>query len=201
VCSGSRAYYGKSKADALRKSVDASDYLAAMKESGDVDYAAAVVLFLDVSEPENGSRIARIAVAKSRHGETGFAGARFYGATGRWESDTMAAIAMMPDARDERRREIAEKESDARVLEMVREHGPCVWRDIRPLCGTGAEADRAKSRLILSGALEEFQDSGLDAIGRTYKRKVLQIPGHRAPEPKPLGDVGSHIKSMLGGAR
>lgn len=88
VSSVSRTYYGVAKADSMRKADDPAVYLAAAKESGDVDYAAAVVMFLDVLQREQGAdhRVARIAIAKSRHGETGFVGARFYGATGRWTS-------------------------------------------------------------------------------------------------------------------
>lgn len=86
VSSVSRTYYGFKRADTMRQAGDPTAYLAAAKESGDVDYAAAVVIFLDVLQREHDAdyRVARIGVAKSRHGETGFVGARFYGATGRW---------------------------------------------------------------------------------------------------------------------
>lgn len=86
ISSVSRSYYGMKRASELRQAEDATAYLAAAKESGDVDYAAAAVVFLDVVGAEQGAgfRCARLAVAKSRHGETGFVGARFAGATGAW---------------------------------------------------------------------------------------------------------------------
>ncbi len=88
VCSVSRAYYGAAKAEALRQSEDARVYLATAKESGDVDYAAATVLFLDVAgEASDGQRPCRAAVAKCRHGRAGFAGMRFDGRLGAWKAD------------------------------------------------------------------------------------------------------------------
>lgn len=88
VCSVSRAYYGAAKAEALRQSEDARVYLATAKESGDVDYAAATVVFLDVApEAQDGQRPCRAAVAKCRHGRAGFAGMRFDGRLGAWRAD------------------------------------------------------------------------------------------------------------------
>lgn len=123
ISSVSRSYYGKSKADALRASDDATGYLAAAKESGDVDYAAAVVLFLDV-EPasESKHRLARIAVAKSRLGRSGFAGARFFGATGRWEPDVTATVALAPEGRQQSKDTKLENEIRTKIMSVLREH-------------------------------------------------------------------------------
>ncbi len=114
ISSVSRAYYGIKRAQEMREADDPSVYLAAAKESGDVDYAAAVVMFLDVAaaEPGAGYRCARIAVAKSRHGETGFVGARFHGASGQWQA--------APDEVKESagRREAAAKASEKDHLDL-----------------------------------------------------------------------------------
>lgn len=85
VSSIARTFYTAKKAAEFRAADDPTVYLAAAKESGDVDYAAARVLFLDAeddrSKPE---RAVRIAVAKSRDGGVGFAGARVVQESGRF---------------------------------------------------------------------------------------------------------------------
>jgi archaellum biogenesis ATPase FlaH len=94
VLSVSRQYYGLAR-DTTKNIDDATTFLAAAKESGDVDYDCAVVLFLDVDHSESsGPSAARIAVAKCRHGETGFVGARFDGITGRWTESAEALEAI-----------------------------------------------------------------------------------------------------------
>lgn len=103
VSSVARSYYSPKRAAELRAMNDPTVYLAAAKESGDVDYASAVVLFLDVEEDDGENkpvRAARIAVAKSRHGRTGFAGARFSGLNGRWTADDAAVPEMGRPAKD-----------------------------------------------------------------------------------------------------
>jgi DnaB-like helicase C terminal domain len=103
ISSVARTYYSPAVAAKLREVDDPTVYLAAAKQSGDVDYAAAVVMFLDAdddrSKPE---RTVRIAIAKSRHGETGFAGARFAGASGRWLDDASSVAAMSKSGRTEK---------------------------------------------------------------------------------------------------
>jgi hypothetical protein len=120
ISSVSRTYYGVNRAAEMREANDPTVYLAAAKESGDVDYAAAVVLFLDVvgAEPGAGYRCARIAVAKSRHGETGFVGAQFAGATGRWSA---AADQVVESAakREKAKREAEQDQCDLSMLAAV----------------------------------------------------------------------------------
>lgn len=84
ISSVSRSGYGTSL-EAIREQNDPLAYLALAKESGSIEYAAASVLFVDV-EPEEMSdfRIGRIAIAKSRHGKSGFVGVRFAPAIGEY---------------------------------------------------------------------------------------------------------------------
>lgn len=96
VSSVARTFYSPKRAEELRAADDASIYLAAAKESGDVDYAAARVLFLDAEDDrEKKERDVRIAVAKSRDGRVGFAGARVESACGRftYAPDVLEAMA------------------------------------------------------------------------------------------------------------
>lgn len=87
VSSVARTWYTASKEASMREANDPRAYLAAAKESGGVDYAAASIYFLDVNLAEDGADYspARVVAAKVRRGQPGFVGARFYGARGGWE--------------------------------------------------------------------------------------------------------------------
>lgn len=159
VCSVSRSYYGKAKSEGARGSDDATAYLAAMKESGDVDYAAATVLFLDVEPPVDGVRLARIAVAKARHGEIGFAGARFHGATGRWEADGAAAVALAPAERAKSRQASEGASVEKAVLAFVksRPHGTVNSSSLRSNVEPhSVKVDHAAQRLVDAGVLDKI---------------------------------------------
>ncbi|MBX3159612.1 MAG: bifunctional DNA primase/polymerase [Deltaproteobacteria bacterium] len=179
VSSVSRAYYGTARQEALRNSDDASVYLAAAKESGDVDYAAAVVLFLDVMvrEGEADFRAARIAVAKSRHGRTGFVGARFYGATGRWEEHGLALAAMAPAARAERRNDAKLADAKDRVFRAIQKKADS-WRSVRDRTGLqNAIATEARTALEDEKRIEKVEQLYTDKLRRSQKREVWRATG------------------------
>jgi hypothetical protein len=78
-----RNFYGN---DNYRASEYADIYLNAAKESGDIDFDAAFIFYLDVDRDRDaaGLRLSRLAVAKARGGMTGFVGLKFEGRTGKW---------------------------------------------------------------------------------------------------------------------
>jgi replicative DNA helicase len=81
LSSVSRDWYGRGS----EKPENPIGFLAAGKESGDAEFAADVVLYLDVDEADaRGSADGRIVVAKNRGGERGFVGVRYDGAVGRF---------------------------------------------------------------------------------------------------------------------
>jgi hypothetical protein len=86
VSSIGREGYGVA-ANAMRENPDPRIWLRFAKESGDIDYAASVVWFLDVLQEvgDDNKRVGRIAIAKCRGGQEGFAGVKFSGASGRFE--------------------------------------------------------------------------------------------------------------------
>jgi KaiC/GvpD/RAD55 family RecA-like ATPase len=181
VSSVSRAYYGATKAQSMREAEDATVYLAAAKESGDVDYAAAVVIFLDVLPRDEGTdhRMVRIAIAKSRHGTTGIVGARFFGATGRWEPAPDALAVMSIDARTDRRAELRETSDETQLLVAIQKHPDIAWRDLRVLVGLKGErslqrADHARARLLAGKTIEEVPVEFSDRLHRTQRRTVLR---------------------------
>lgn len=214
VSSVSRAYYGAAKAAAMRDSDDARIYLAAAKESGDVDFAAATVLFLDVGPPgDAGERDARIAVAKCRHGRTGFVGAVFDGATGRWRADESAIGRLTGGVDGGKRAQERDSEDDARVLERASRFAlagaPQVKSALREACGMKAQrADAAVSRLLASGKLELRDHVRVDAYHRAQRARVLvpadvSVPGHPvvAPATAPAEAPDPAISAWTGTAR
>jgi hypothetical protein len=72
----------------------ATDYLGAAKETGDIDYDAAALLFLDVDAAEDGAAApARLHVPKHRFGPSGFTiGLRFDGKVGMFAPDDSASL-------------------------------------------------------------------------------------------------------------
>lgn len=146
VSSVARTYYSPRKAAEMREADDPTVYLAAAKESGDVDYASAVVLFLDVEEAGDGpDRAARIAIAKSRHGQVGFAGARFAGASGRWTSAPDSVGALSAPGRASMATSDREASDDLAVLRKIEKlHADgkrdlCTKSQLRTTCGIAAE--------------------------------------------------------------
>lgn len=120
VSSVSRTFYGPKKAAEMRQADDPTVYLAAAKESGDVDYAAARVLFLDVeADKDQPERDARIAVAKSRDGRAGFAGARFAGESGRWLPSPGSLEVFSTAGRAEEASSDVHQDDDAFMLKRV----------------------------------------------------------------------------------
>lgn len=202
VSSVSRQAYGAA-AMATRALDDPTAYLPLAKESGDVDYAAATIVFLDVADHDpkapspDGWRPGRIAVAKSRHGETGFAGVRFHGATGQWEAFSQGVEALSADARAAHDQNRKGSELEERIIATVRE------LSCYPPAQTGASALLSRSdlvakvggkvtqtraaldKLIREGGLHEYSEThyeGARAVVRTIVGLSPNSSGPRAPE-------------------
>ncbi len=156
VCSVSRTYYGEKKQQQLRESPDPRVYLAAAKESGDVDYAAAVVVFIDLGiAPEKGMpRPGRLAVAKARHGDPAYCGARFHGASGRWVADASA----LQDLAAEKQQQGA---GVLRVEELVGPIVATITRAGRPLSKNDLEKELKGNAERLRAAIDYAADERL----------------------------------------
>lgn len=186
VSSVGRAYYSPRRAAELRELDEPTAYLAAAKESGDVDYASAVVLFLDVEDDqEKSERAVRIAVAKSRHGRPGFAGARFAGASGRYRADATAASSMSEEGREDGSIDDKLLEEEDKVVEAVKrmhargERDLATLTQLRTRCGFTAGRvkpafDRAvhNRRLLLVTIEREEGDPP-----KKQKRQIYDLPG------------------------
>ncbi len=197
VCSVSRSYYGAAKQAQMRASTDPRVYLAAAKESGDVDYAAASVIFLDVDVAEEGSasRPARLAVAKARHGQPAFVGAKFYGASGRWAADADALTKLSPEGQGERDLE----EYATRVTETLANRGPSSGNAL-------VKATRGRDKAILDAAKWMVGEGKavlvvIDPVtGRRLKDPLYALPD-QVPRPPPGSGPDPALASYVREAR
>lgn len=191
VSSVSRSYYGIAKAEQMRKHDDPKVYLAAAKESGNVDYAAASIVFLDVGlepkEPGNPGRPARLCLAKCRHGRPGFAGARFFGASGRWLADENALEEVLNQSQgnSKAREDDVKRDAVAITKEVSEQKEPVTCTHASEQLGRklGWGKPRAKAavdRAVMDGLLEAKEISRIEGHKRV-KRTCLFVPGSAPP--------------------
>jgi len=182
VSSVSRTFYGPKKAAEMRQADDPTVYLAAAKESGDVDYAAARVLFLDVETDRNQpERDARIAVAKSRDGRAGFAGARFAGECGRWLTSPGSLEVFSGPGQAEETSSDTQQGDDTFMLKRLKREwttgkGELCTRSYLRAGNKGVGVPRATAaidRLVLSGLARESVVARVEN-GKQRERSVLE---------------------------
>lgn len=161
VSSVARTWYTSAVIEKLHKDGDARAYLTAAKESGDLDYIANAMLFLDVWEHDVDVARARIAVAKSRRGRPGFVGARFHGAIGSWEyaPEVMGELEAARGSGGELGGGGKDDADDAKVLGVVGHFAATgqafTKNQLRDMCSPLSKhrADAAILRLLSSGRL------------------------------------------------
>jgi KaiC/GvpD/RAD55 family RecA-like ATPase len=172
ISSVARLYYGPGARKTMDAEQDPRAWLAAAKESGDIEYAAAVFVYLDTSSSvgPTGEMYARLIVAKSRRGQPGFVGIRFHGPTGRFIESAAAIEAMSPA------RKAAEDED--RVLATLRQIGRGVAKDdLRTRCGIGAAvADKAILRVLEDGRVVIRKTQRMNASGAKRQVALLALP-------------------------
>jgi hypothetical protein len=157
--------------------------LTAAKESGDLDFLANAMIFLDVWESDVDVARARIAVAKSRRGRPGFVGARFHGALGRWEY-APEVMGELEAARGEVGGLGREAEDDAMVLGLVTSFAATdqafSMTQLRDVCKplSKQRATDAIKRLLSSGRLVHGSGAFVDVNGQFRQRARDRIyPG------------------------
>lgn len=181
VFSTSRGYYGGGRLEQLRAMDDPTVYLSAAKESGDIEFDCATILFLDVDQLVEGpAKPARAVVARCRMGSIGAAGYRARLDVGAWEPDPLAASEMSKDRKAEGKAEATEDEIRARILAEIRER-PIVKEALAALIGGGAAGFRkAFARLERDEIIAAHDEQYLDGAGRARRRTVWVVNEVRA---------------------
>lgn len=117
-----------------------TDFVGAAKESGDVDFDAAGLLFLDCApSPQDGYAPAKLHLSKSRFSATGTVGLRFDAAVGLFRPDGEAAFS----------------EKDRDIIHAVREGAATKTAVYEAIGGRKGDLFERITRLIKSGALLE----------------------------------------------
>lgn len=160
-----RDVYSTKQQEQFRMSDDPRVYLGAAKESGDIEYDCATILFLDVdgevtvegfdtsaAHAPIKSRRARVAVSRCRIGDEGFVGMKFYVASGQWVSDAGAVESMKPAAKLESKQEDQTAADDEALIMALARHPMLAWAELRDVAILGMNAwkrcDAAKARLL-----------------------------------------------------
>ncbi len=209
VSSVSRSGYG-SGGEQLRMKDDPTIYLSLAKESGDIEYAAATIMFLDVLDQSMGEgwRPGRIAVAKSRHGETGFSGVKFRGATGEWEEfeDGVKELSAerILQVKESNQAESDEKKILAKVEELAKQG---LYKDKSGLqADVGGKTQRifeVIKRLVSVGLLCEVNHQIVDPLGNKETKKVLMLAedARRAARGLPIAEEKVSVLEIIGPIR
>jgi replicative DNA helicase len=171
-----RQNYKIKKADEDGDGEDARDYIAAAKESGDIEYACAVFGYLEPGRTTDadGESPARLAVAKCRGGLHGFVGLRFHGPSGLWWDDSAALEAMGVAARM--------AELDEKVLAALAKLPAPMKREafVESVGGRKGEVRASLDRLVLKGQVVESEGPMSAGGGRRPRMVSLtDAPGHQ----------------------
>jgi len=205
VSSVARQFYDRKKNE-FRETDDPTVYLAAAKESGDVDYAAARVMFLDAEDDRTSDeRAVRIAVAKSRDAEVGFAGARVVSATGRFLAAPDAVRALSSPGRATAAASTKLDDADEAVLASVTKAWSkgqgelCTKTNLREGCGIGSpRVGPALDRLVHLRKLEiaEVERTEGTKVKRRQVYRPVGLPVPSAPQaPAQLEIGGDHAQA------
>jgi replicative DNA helicase len=175
VSSTSRAWYGPHP-----EITYAEGFLGAGKECGDLEFDAAVVLYFDIL-PEiakDGSRLARIAVAKCRHATTGFIGVKFYGGRGGlWLEHPDSLQEFTTERKVEKQRDKTAVDDETAVLRRIASHGADPRGVLQHGCGIpSTRAGNAIKRLLESGKLEARRETRVDNLHKSKSVDVVGLP-------------------------
>lgn len=155
-----RTTYGNKKGEeAMRAAGDPTAYLSAAKESGDIEYDCATLMYLDVDKlAEGATKPARIAVTRVRVGEVGFVGVRAKLDTGTFWEDGGALKDFA--AEDRALRVEADQLTRAReaVLLAVDKCQNQPWRNLQAYAASQPQVqrkyvDKARDQLLSDGAI------------------------------------------------
>ena len=155
------SYSNKKGEEQMRAANDPTAYLGAAKESGDIEFDCATLMYLDVDKLcEGATKPARIAVARVRYGNIGFVGVRARLDIGSFKDDPSALAEFASEERAAKRDEKDMDFARQKLLEAVAEMPNRPWRDIQAKVAAirgiqRTQVDRARDALIGEGVLEK----------------------------------------------
>jgi RecA/RadA recombinase len=172
-----QSYSNKKSEEQMRAANDPTAYLGAAKESGDIEFDCATLMYLDVDKLAEGpNKPARIAVARCRVGDIGFVGVRAKLDIGKFCGDPTALAEFASEARASMRDEASMEAACALLLTALAEMPGRPWRDVQARVSSNKGVkrtlvDRARDKLIADKVIEKrtFYDENHKAIrGDTF---------------------------------
>lgn len=179
------SYSGKT-GEQLKATDDPTAFLGAAKESGDIEFDCATLMFLDVDKLHEGARKpARIAVSRSRIGDIGFAGLRARLDIGKFEPDPSALLEMSAKAREAKRDEAGLERYCQKLLATLPLMPNRPWGEVQKACGGNwADIQKARDKLLENGAIVARKVEGYDENKRPLKGTTYVIvKGGNADSP------------------
>lgn len=179
VFSTGREFYREDRLQKLRELNDPTAYLAAAKESGDIEFDCATVIFLDLDRTHEGQpKPARIPIARCRVGDIGFAGARARLDHGVWWGDEKAADEMSPDNMESRNKGSGHQKDQVKLYNAVAQFTGRPFREICMNAGlSDAKGKLARAALIEQGKVEFVRETSYDNMHRGKTVETLKIKG------------------------
>ena len=183
VFSSRRDFYGGDKVEKMREGDDPTAYLVAAKESGDIEFDCASLLYLDVDKNFEGQpKPGRIAIARCRVGDVGFVGVRAALDVGRWVQDASATAEFnRPDPKSEDRRASSMERDALRIVELIERMPGRGWREIKMASNMGRKADVALARLVEMNKVEVVREVFYDTMQRRQTREIFRMIRNTAP--------------------
>jgi Bifunctional DNA primase/polymerase, N-terminal/DnaB-like helicase C terminal domain/Primase C terminal 1 (PriCT-1) len=169
-----RDKYQIAAVEKMRQAGDPRAYLGAAKESGDIEFDCAVLMYLDMDMMHKGSpKPGQIALARCRYGDEGFVGLRARLEHGSFVEDPSALAEFASEVRFAKRE--GEEISIAReaLIGAVRAMPGRPWRDVQakvsatPGVKRRGIADLARDQLVDEGVIGK-----LDGYDPNTKRKI-----------------------------
>lgn len=154
-----RTMYNSDAVEKMRAKQDPTAYLGAAKESGDIEFDCATIVYLDVDKLHEGAtKPAQLAVARCRQGDVGFVGLRARLDIGEFTEDPGAVAEFGGEAR-KARKEIETMDTCCKaVFEAIQALPNHPWREVQAKAGVlarvrGTPIDLARDRLISDGVI------------------------------------------------
>jgi hypothetical protein len=177
VLSTGRVVYGGKAAEAMRAANDPTAYLSAAKESGDIEFDCATLMYLDVDKLHEGNpKPGRIAVARCRVGDVGFVGVRAQLDVGKFWCDPAAAAEMSSDARKAQREEDTVDSACKRILEVIAKMPNRPWKEMQAASKLNYNlASTARAKLIDDGVIAQIDRQGYDENRQRLRGTTLVV--------------------------
>jgi replicative DNA helicase len=175
VFSTSREFYSSKQMELIRAANDPTAYLKAAKESGDIEFDCATILFLDIAKLHEGNpKPGRLAVARCRVGDVGFVGLRAQLDVGKFWADQAACAEMGGDGSTKRAVETSANDCQ-RLVEIIRKMAGRPWNEMMTAAGiAGNRLNAARSKLLEEGLIEEAARP-LNPVTRKPERGITYI--------------------------